>query len=65
MNGKTVCGLKSGKMRQRRLRSQEVDPVTGKPEARFRTPSRKLSTSTHDSRLNFFFVLQTSTNEMT
>ena len=31
MNGKTVRGLKSGEMRQHRLRSQEVDPSTRKP----------------------------------
>ena len=30
-NGKTVRGLKSGEMRQHRLRSQEVDPSTRKP----------------------------------
>ena len=29
-NGKTVRGLKSGEMRQHRLRSQEVDPSTRK-----------------------------------
>ena len=55
-NGKTVRGLKSGKMKQHRLRSQEVDPGTGKLGAQFRTPSRKLSTSTHDRRLNNFCV---------
>ena len=53
-NGKTVRGPKSSKMRQHRLGSQEVDPGTMKLEARFRTPSRKLSTSTHDRRHNFF-----------
>ena len=52
-NGKTVCGLKSGKM------PQEVDPGIRKLEARFRTPSWKLSTSTHDRRLDIFcFRLQ-------
>ena len=56
-NGKTVCGLKSGKM------PQEVDPGIRKLEARFRTPSWKLSTSTHDCRLDIF-LLQTPTVEM-
>ena len=58
------CVLKSGKMKQHRLKFQEVDPDTGKLEARFRTRSRQLSTSTHDDRLNIFFVIQTSTTEM-
>ena len=57
MNGKTVRGLKSGKMKQHRLRSQKVDPSTRKPVARFRTPSRKLSTSSRDRRLNIFFCV--------
>ena len=54
-NGKTVRGLERGKMRQHRLRSQEVDLGTRELGARFRTPSRKLSTSTHDRRLNIIF----------
>ena len=45
MSGKTMSGLKSGKMKQHRLRSQDVDPGTRKLGAQFRTPSRKLSTS--------------------
>ena len=52
MTGKT--GLKSGKMKQHRLNSQEVDLGNGKLDARFRTPSRKLSTSSPDRRLNIF-----------
>ena len=39
---------------QDRLKPREVDPSTKKLEARFRTPSRKLPTSTHDRHLLTF-----------
>ena len=42
--------------------TQEVDLGTRKLEARFRTPSWKLSTSTPDRRLNIFFVVQDFNN---
>ena len=57
MSGNTVNGLKSGKMKQPRLRSQEVDPGTWQLGAQFQTTCRKLSTSSPYRRLdNFFYV---------
>ena len=66
LNGKSEDEVKShscvnvAERTSTQVSRSRVDPGTRKLGAQFRTPSRKLSTSTHDRRLNFF-MLQTST----